>query len=59
MKEEINITPILEHLLETSEIDSAEDLQMLIDALESMPDDTEITPENMGELMNIIKSKSK
>lgn len=56
---EINITPVLEDLLETSEIDSAEDLQMLIDALESMPEDTEINTENMAELMEIIKAKQK
>lgn len=52
-----NITPVLEDVLETSEIDSAEDLQMLIDALESMPPDTEINTENMAELMEIIKAK--
>jgi predicted DNA-binding protein len=52
-----NITSVIEHLLETSEIDSAEDLQMLVDALESMPPDTKITSDNMVKIMNNIKSK--
>lgn len=52
-----NITPILEHILGTSEIDSAEDLQMLIEALESMPEDTKINNENMSQIMEAIKLK--
>lgn len=55
--EKTNITPILEHILGTSEIDSEEDLQMLIDALESLPEDTKITSDNMVKIMNNIKSK--
>lgn len=54
--EKTNITPILEHILGTSEIDSEEDLQMLVDALKSMPPDTKITTSNMAEIMNKIKS---
>lgn len=54
-----NITPILEHLLGTSEIKTKEDLQMLVDALESMPPDTEINTESMAEIMEIINSKKK
>lgn len=54
-----NITPILEDLLGVSEIEREEDLRMLIEALKSMPEDTEITTENMAELMDIIKAKKK
>jgi hypothetical protein len=52
-----NITPVLEDVLGISEIDSAEDLQMLVDALESMPPDTKINAENMAKVMEIIKTK--
>lgn len=54
-----NITPILEHILGTSEIDSAEDLQKLIDTLESMPEDTIINTENMAKIMDVINSNKK
>ncbi len=53
----INITPILEHVLGVSEINSAEDLQMLIDALEEMPEDSKVNAQNMAEIMDRIKAK--
>lgn len=52
-----NITPILEHLFGTSEIKTKEDLQMLVDALRSMPEDTEINTESMAEIMSKLKKK--
>ena len=55
---QINITPILEHVLGTSEISSAEDLQMVIDALKELPPDMEFNSEDMAEIMEKIKTKS-
>ena len=52
-----NITPILEHVLGVSEIDNEKDLRMLIDALDSMPEDAEINTENMAKIMEKIKEQ--
>lgn len=58
-EESTNITPVLEDVLEISKINSAEDLQMLVDALRSMPEDTEVNTESMAQIMEIIKAKKK
>jgi hypothetical protein len=57
MKKLTNITPILEQVLGTGEINSAEDLQILIDALDSMPSDTKLTAENMAKVMDKVREK--
>lgn len=56
MDKGVNITAVLESILGTSEINSKEDIELLIQALRSMPEDTKLTPESMAEIAEAIKN---